>query len=845
MTMQHRWLPLSLVVALLALPTAGAWANGDVTVYFAGDDGRVRTALGLAPDFVLTDDLGSAEVVFLNGIVPDPDGIAARVEAGAGLVLILGPGMTEENVGRILSADVRLRFRDDPLSLVPGARGETSQLGDIVWASAPQVRDRFEIEGPPLTPVVQGYEDGSLVLGIGRPGAGWAVVFAPFLEEANPQLQEWAYFNYLLYRLVTRAAGRDGLSFADYPGSPVPHEAERAAFYLALGFLLLISLGAFAAVRRYSRAHPEALDHIVGDRERFERREARSGWEEIGFHRPLGGFLFALMFGLVFFVPLIIYQNLILPAYILPSAQALGIWGRVVQFFNLLWVLFDMGSSAAFIRFFAKERVTDPRRAIQYGQLFVWWQAVSGAIQVALVTAIAGTLLPRTPYALYAWSIILHTLIQLPGFYQVFRYALKGLQRFDYAQILEMGWALVFPLLTQPVIVTLMVAWGRNRPVFGPAMGGLLGLGLAAYAGEALTFLVGLWLYRRLGYQARLLFLAHFDWEVIWTAFRFGVFDMLASVAWMIGQAVEILLTQRLVNYAEVWGNWTIAQNFIYAYQVISALYENLVPAISEAVSHGRRALAQYYSVVAYKWGGMISAFIGAVLLAVADRFILGATGPEFVRAAAYAVPLIIWGAIQYPSWVGDNVQLGANRPYLKTSLVAAEQAIRIGLAALLIGRLQVYGLIVAYFVGLLAKDLAAYAINHRICFPQRFYFWQSLGSPVLAGAAQYALVRWFGGLIWRGDQVTSVLVFFIGILPSFPVFAFLYGLLGGWDDDGLAELRRAADLSGLMRPLSLLFWRSTSLGARLSPLHNRFPIRIRAAAMEEARSLTGERVLL
>ena len=190
-------------------------------------------------------------------------------------------------------------------------------------------------------------------------------------------------------------------------------------------------------------------------------------------------------------------------------------------------------------------------------------------------------------------------------------------------------------------------------------------------------------------------------------------------------------------------------------------------------------------------------------------------------------------------------MQLGANRPYLKTSLVAAEQAVRIGLAALLIGRLQVYGLIVAYFVGLLAKDLAAYAINHRICFPQRFYFWQSLGSPVLAGAAQYALVRWFGGLIWRGDQVTSVLVFFIGILPSFPVFEFLYGLLGGWADDGLAELRRAAELSGLMRPLSLLFWRSTSLGARLSPLHNRFPIRIRAAAMEEARSLTGERVLL
>ena len=38
--------------------------------------------------------------------------------------------------------------------------------------------------------------------------------------------------------------------------------------------------------------------------------------------------------------------------------------------------------------------------------------------------------------------------------------------------------------------------------------------------------------------------------------------------------------------------------------------------------------------------------------------------------------------------------------------------------------------------------------------------------------------MRWVAALIWRGDQVTSVLIFFIGILLSFPLFAFFYGLL-------------------------------------------------------------------
>jgi O-antigen/teichoic acid export membrane protein len=512
----------------------------------------------------------------------------------------------------------------------------------------------------------------------------------------------------------------------------------------------------------------------------------------------------------------------------------------------LIWNLFDMGTSAAFIKYMSQYRVHDPKRGIQYGQVFVWWQALSGAVQVALFVVLAGTVLPRTAYALYAWSVLIHTFIQIPGFYQVMRHALTGLQRFDYAQILDMGLNAAFPMVAQPIFVTILVLWGRNHPIFGLSTSGLLGLGLAAYAAEAMTFVLGLWLYRRIGYNARVLFLAHFDWATVKSAFGFGSFEMLGSVAWSIGQAVEILITQtRLVNYAEVWGNWVIAQNFIYAFQVLQTLYSNIMPAISESISHARRALSQYYTAVSYKWGGIVSAFIAAVLLAVADRFILGASGPQFVRAAAYAAPLIIWGAVQYPSWVGDNVQLAADHPYLKAALVAGEQLVRIVLAYVLLARFQINALIIAYFVGLLSKGIVAYFVNHRVCYPQRFYFWQSLGAPLLAGAAHYAVLRWSMGLLWKGDQITSVLIFFIGILPSFPLFAFFYGLFGGWDDDTLMDLERAVGLSSFMRPLSWLFWKATALGARISPLHGRFPMEIRAAALAEADSLMQERVKL
>ncbi len=338
--------------------------------------------------------------------------------------------------------------------------------------------------------------------------------------------------------------------------------------------------------------------------------------------------------------------------------------------------------------------------------------------------------------------------------------------------------------------------------------------------------------------------MAHFDWQVVRTGFRFGGFEMLGSLAWAAGQAAEVAITQHgLINYAETWGNWVVAQNFVFAYNVINILYNNLVASISESISHGRRLLSEYYAAQAFRYGGFFSAFIAAVLLAVADRFILGATGPEFARAAVLAAPMILWGAIQYPSWVSDAVQLGSNRPWMKAAMVAGEQVIRVTLAAVFLARFQIWALIGAYFVGLLAKDIVSFIVNDRVCFRQRLYAWPALAAPLLAGAAHYAVLRWVTGLIWQGDQLTSVVILFVGILVSFPLFAFFYALFGGWDDAALAELHRAADLAGIARPLALLFWQASLLGARLSPLHQRGGVPIQSAAEGEAAGLMAERV--
>jgi hypothetical protein len=146
----------------------------------------------------------------------------------------------------------------------------------------------------------------------------------------------------------------------------------------------------------------------------------------------------------------------------------------------------------------------------------------------------------------------------------------------------------------------------------------------------------------------------------------------------------------------------------------------------------------------------------------------------------------------------------------------------------------------------LFSKGIAAYIINHKTCFPQRFYLWQSLVAPLLAGSVHYCILWGLNSLIWKGDQLTSVLIFFIGILPSFPLYMFLYGLFGGWDKDTLAELKEAVSLTGSVRWMTHWgIYEPTTLGARLSPLNNRFPIGNRIEAMREAGALTAEKVKL
>jgi hypothetical protein len=206
----------------------------------------------------------------------------------------------------------------------------------------------------------------------------------------------------------------------------------------------------------------------------------------------------------------------------------------------------------------------------------------------------------------------------------------------------------------------------------------------------------------------------------------------------------------------------------------------------------------------------------------------------------------MLFGSIQFLGWLGDAIFLGANRPLLRAIMVLGEQTIRIVLLVLLLKRFQIVALIIAYFVAILTRGIVAYFVANKFCFPQRFYFWQSLAAPLLAAGAHFLFLSLIAKIVWQGDEISSVILFFIGLVPCMPFFFFFYALAGGWDEAGLDETIEAAQIVGFLRPVVKIVFVLPSLwGSRISPLHNRFPITMRPQATVEARLLTEERVKL
>lgn len=852
--MRHRRLALLALAALLFATSAGAAAPLRLAI-LADDGTTLRRQLDLGGFDVVGVDAAPA-VVLIADAAPSAEqaaAIRAAVEEGAGLVLILGPRLDEEAVRDLLGDGVHTAVRDAPAIVTAAAEHPSAIARRIPWRSAPQVGERTRIDGAGLTPLVVTRDD-EAVIAEARRGRGRVLVVTPWLASTSPaspgaanyQFQTWSYFPYLLYALVVEASGAAPPAFEEWPQAPLPTREERAALALFFAGLLAVTTVTFLLVRRYSRRHPEALDRFV--ELNFARHDLaaaeQTGWDEVGFHRPLGGFLIFLVATLFVGAPLLLGYSILFRNVVFPFPHALGLWQWVKQFFQFLFTFLDLGTSVALVKYFAELRIHDPRRGMQYIQFYVWWQALSGVAQVALVSGAAVYALPGTDYAALCYVVLGHALIQLPGFLLLFHHVFSAMQRFDLAQLMT----LLVPFVPLPLAlfsVRFMRDWGFERPRFGEAVGSIFGLAISDYLGILSLFVLGLILFRAVYKSSSALFLAHFDRTVATTALSFGFRAALSGVAvGLSAMAQTVILAETVDNYSELQGIWGFGWETILVYIAVAVmLCENVRAAVSESFNNGKTQLTHYYLTAAVRWGVLIALVLWGVQSVSWSWLVAGIYGEQWIRTLDYLWLFHLIGVMHVLAMLPTPFLQACGRPGLDAVTVWLEHSCLVVLLYHLTPEFQLWGMLYARAGALLfARILPAWWLLRRYAARPPLYPWQCVVAPLATGLALMACYRLAGWIFWDGTSTTTVVLAIAGIVLGTPFGLFLSGIFGGWDDRGLAETDKAIALTRFVRPLAALLHRATELGCRLSPLHGRFPILLGAAADREAEELAGER---
>ena len=703
-------------------------------------------------------------------------------------------------------------------------------------------------------------------------GEGNILLFTGWVEEGtNIHFVLWPYFNYLLYTMAFESLNEQYLTFSQWPYSPVPHLVEQIILLIVIVILAILAASLFLIVKKKSgalidQATIEAMKRQAEEEERKRREEeeelkrkieveidVKDDWEVIGIHRQLGGFLFTLFIGLILVIPQLLISNFLMPQIIQPYPQAAGWYYYAYNVFQVAWLLFDFGTSYALAKYFAQHRVKNPEKAIHYIQIFVWWQLFTGLIQVSIFAFIGSIIFPQTNIAHMSWVFITFSLVQYPGFFLVFMYSFQGMQKADLHLITYVAWEVIWQLIGQMLFCYLGRLWGANNPMFGEALGAGIGYSIARYFDYWATFFLSMLLFKKMGYSPKTIFRIDFTKEEFKESMKYGSRLAFGESFVQLGWFIQIIVTSAFIaNYSNELGYFNLTWIIGLMVLIISLYGQSLLGAYSESQSHGKTTLTKFYVYQGFRWGNYFGFFIISVLLATGAKFIVGAAGAEYgTPAVKYLVPLMIFHIFGLYSWLGDSVFQGTGKTGLLAITWIVEQTLRALLIIILVIWLKdMIAVLFAYIPAVLIKDILLWLIIRYKITEYKIYPFKTFITPAIAAIINYIVLFLVGEFFWSidlGDKIlNTAIIFLIGIFLFMYFFAFVEGLLGGYDDNTLKEFERAANLVG--GPIGVFpkaLYKAAHLGAKLSPLHNKFKIGIYEQAMEEAYELTLEKKVL
>ncbi len=576
-------------------------------------------------------------------------------------------------------------------------------------------------------------------------------------------------------------------------------------------------------------------------------------WEDIGFQRPLGNYFYGLFLSIFNMIVGLVLVDLF-TSLLYPYPEIKGYNDLSGGIYAIIFTVFDTGTGFGIERFIAEWRIKDPNRMIKYIQFYIWYQMMTGIVQVTWVSIMVLQTVRYGNLAYLTWILLIICQKQWPGQLGIFHSVLNGLQLYNKGQILGFISGTLFQNITNIAFILLGRWIGYNNPAYGELFGMTIGAAIGAYVDDFFAFAVAAKFFdkamKTFGFTWRDCFKAQFDRQIIkqclWFGFQVSVVPMVSTatstwVLFMMLDSIPSLATYKaLLSWIGGIVGFIDAGNF------------SLVPSIAESYMNGKTELTRFYINNSLRWNGFLMVLFSSVLLAAMGmvlQVILGLPGLQYYATSfVFFVPALLHKMelpfISYP----DSILVGIMKINFYTFSRIFEEVIYVteNILWMYVFRIQdtfglggiVYILAMDRFLCRNIKMVMMWVYIHKKCFHVKLNFWQMFIAPLIASLPIFAF-----GLLWEPlvfdkmiplfsslgnyavipPAIITVLTALI-VIPTF-LFLPLTGILGGWDDFGLMTLRKAVNLSGPSKPFTNLLYKSVLWGAKHSKLHNRFKI--------------------
>ncbi len=569
-----------------------------------------------------------------------------------------------------------------------------------------------------------------------------------------------------------------------------------------------------------------------------EAEETEDLWKLPGFHRPLGGILYNLIYVFVAAGFGILITTWLLPNVVYPFPQAMGLENITTSIFMIFFTILDLGIGSAIDRFVAAEKVKSPRKSLQYIQFFIWYQSFSGLIQISAIAIYVFHFLPEGELAYAGWLFLVYSLIQYPGFLGVFRGSLEAFQRFDKANLIGFLQFQVFENFFRVIFILIGRQWGLANPqigeMMGAAMGSLLGRDVKDYVS---AILAAIWLrpiIHEIAPESGMLalFYVEFDKEIIKKCLFFGFKVLIPSLIHPLSSIIAVgIMVRWLPNYSTILGLFTMGDMF--AYLVTTFQFPGVAAVISESYHNDKLRLTKYYVQQFFHWSSGFAGFMIGMLFAGANVIALIA-GPEFELVGPIIQHLILFKLFEMLGGIFGGLFIGVGKPEYTIILNGVEQAVRLGVLLFLLVVVPSgwMALVYSFGFGWVARFIVGYFLFDRKIFKIKINIWQSFVAVFLAASVEaigiYILFESLGPIIFSaaGEMVGAILMLLIGIFTGpFILYFPAYAWLGGFDQGSLTDLENAMELSGPSKPIINFIYKVALKFTQISPLHGRFPI--------------------